>query len=350
MGLMSEFVKLSIIIPAYNVEEYIGACIDSILSQSYENYEVIVIDDGSSDRTVEIVREYSKKDTRVKLLQQKNSGPSRARNTGIECASGDYILFMDSDDMYKTSDALGIIGGKCKDVDVVAYGWEEFDETRLLDTMLEFPKATCEAEDYLKGDYSEKKYSGVEYLEKSLEYKHQYAWYCWRYAFKTAFWKEHGFEFKEGYKYEDVSLVPWVILKAKTIVCVREILYRYRINRTGAITMDRSAKTDLDYLDVITQNVKRACEFKGDLSERLIELLCNNFSDMYYTVLILCAQYRKKIGYDKVLAKLKDCVWITGYTIDVKQKLVRGMVKCVGLDKTIWALGIRKKVRHGKRK
>lgn len=68
---MSEFVKLSIIIPAYNVEEYIGACIDSILSQSYENYEVIVIDDGSSDRTVEIVREYSKKDTRVKLLQQK---------------------------------------------------------------------------------------------------------------------------------------------------------------------------------------------------------------------------------------------------------------------------------------
>ena len=67
---MSEFVKLSIIIPAYNVEEYIGACIDSILSQSYENYEVIVIDDGSSDRTVEIVREYSKKDTRVKLLQQ----------------------------------------------------------------------------------------------------------------------------------------------------------------------------------------------------------------------------------------------------------------------------------------
>lgn len=140
MGLMSEFVKLSIIIPAYNVEEYIGACIDSILSQSYENYEVIVIDDGSSDRTVEIVREYSKKDTRVKLLQQKNSGPLMARNIGIECASGDYILFMDSDDMYKTSDALGIIAGKCKDVDVVAYGCEEFDETGLLDTMLEFPK------------------------------------------------------------------------------------------------------------------------------------------------------------------------------------------------------------------
>ena len=61
MGLTSEFVKLSIIIPAYNVEEYIGACIDSILSQSYENYEVIVIDDGASDRTVEIVKEYSKK-------------------------------------------------------------------------------------------------------------------------------------------------------------------------------------------------------------------------------------------------------------------------------------------------
>lgn len=349
MKLMSKPIKFSIIIPAYNVEKYIGECLNSILSQSYENYEVLVIDDGSSDSTVQMIKWYIEKDSRVKLLQQKNAGPSRTRNTGIECASGDYILFMDSDDVYKTSDALGMIAKKCDDVDVVAYGWEEFDETGLLDTMMEFPAVTYEAED-LKDDYSQKKYSGVEYLEKSLEYEHQYAWYCWRYAFKTAFWKEHGFEFKNGYKYEDVSLVPWVVLKAKTIVCVREILYRYRINRTGAITMDRSAKTDLDYLDVITQNVKRACEFKGDLSERLIELLCNNFSDMYYTVLILCSQYRKKIGYDKVLAKLEDCAWITGYTIDVKQKLVRGMVKCVGLDKTIWALGIRKKIRHGKRK
>lgn len=339
---MDKPVKFSIIISAYNVEKYIGECIESILSQSYKNYEILIVDDGSDDKTGQIVEKYAENEVRIKLYHQQNSGPSRARNTGINKAQGEYMLFMDSDDAYKNSEALEILARKCDGVDMAAYAWEEFDETGILEIMMEFPEGD---------DYKEcASCSGKEYLEKALNKKHQYAWYCWRYAYKTEFWKRNGFEFKDGYKYEDVNLIPWVVLKAETIICVRKVLYRYRINRTGAITMDRSAATDLDYLSVITQNVQQVCEVCDCEAQNLRKLLCNNFSDMYYTVMILCSQYRGKSGYDEVLKKLKSSSWITDYTIDTKQKVLKHMIKLIGLDKTIWMLGIRKKIRHGKRK
>ena len=98
---------VSVIIPAYNIEDYIGRCLDSVLSQTYKNLEIIGIDDGSSDRTGEILDNYAKKDRRIKVIHKENGGVSSARNKGIEAAEGDYIGFIDGDDliepeMYKT--------------------------------------------------------------------------------------------------------------------------------------------------------------------------------------------------------------------------------------------------------
>ena len=89
-------IKFSIIIPAYNVEKYIAKTIVSILSQKYNNFELIVVDDGSYDNTVNIIKKFD--DSRIKLFCQKNSGVSSARNKGISESSGDYIVFVDSDD------------------------------------------------------------------------------------------------------------------------------------------------------------------------------------------------------------------------------------------------------------
>lgn len=89
---------ISIIIPAYNVECYISICINSILSQTYNNFEVIIINDGSTDKTGEICKKYALKDSRIKLFYQENKGVSAARNFGIEKASGNYIIFIDADD------------------------------------------------------------------------------------------------------------------------------------------------------------------------------------------------------------------------------------------------------------
>ena len=98
---------VSVIIPAYNIEDYIGRCLDSIISQTYKNLEIIVVDDGSRDYTGEILDNYAKKDRRIKVIHKENGGVSSARNKGIEAAEGGYIGFIDGDDliepeMYKT--------------------------------------------------------------------------------------------------------------------------------------------------------------------------------------------------------------------------------------------------------
>ena len=93
---------VSVIIPAYNIEDYIGRCLDSIISQTYKNLEIIVVDDGSRDHTGEILDNYAKKDRRIKVIHKENGGVSSARNKGIEAAEGDYIGFIDGDDLIES--------------------------------------------------------------------------------------------------------------------------------------------------------------------------------------------------------------------------------------------------------
>ena len=92
---------ISIIIPVYNVERYMRKCIDSVLTQTYKNLEIILIDDGSTDNSGQICDEYAKKDTRIKVIHQTNAGVSAARNTGLKVVTGEYIGFVDSDDYIK---------------------------------------------------------------------------------------------------------------------------------------------------------------------------------------------------------------------------------------------------------
>ncbi len=90
--------KISLIVPIYNVEKFLSACIESIMKQTYENIEIILVDDGSPDNCPQICDEYAKKDERIRVIHQKNKGLSGARNTGIDNAQGEYLIFVDSDD------------------------------------------------------------------------------------------------------------------------------------------------------------------------------------------------------------------------------------------------------------
>ncbi len=90
--------KISVIIPAYNAERYIAYCLDSVLKQTFSDFEIICVNDGSKDRTLDILNEYSRKDARVRVVNQENQGCGYSRNNGYELAKGDYIYFLDSDD------------------------------------------------------------------------------------------------------------------------------------------------------------------------------------------------------------------------------------------------------------
>lgn len=90
--------KISVIVPVYNSEKYVRRCIESVIMQTYQNWELIMVDDGSEDNSLTILYEYEKQDSRIKVIHQDNKGPGNARNKGINHATGDYIVFVDSDD------------------------------------------------------------------------------------------------------------------------------------------------------------------------------------------------------------------------------------------------------------
>lgn len=110
--------KFSVIVPVYNAERYLEKCIMSVLHQSYENWELILIDDGSRDNSPRIVDEYAAKDKRIIVIHQNNAGPGIARNRGIKRATGDYVVFLDSDD-YIAPDYFSLLAPKAERADVV---------------------------------------------------------------------------------------------------------------------------------------------------------------------------------------------------------------------------------------
>ena len=116
---------VSVIVPVYNVEKYLRACLDSILAQSFSNYEIILIDDGSKDASGAICDEYVAKDSRIRVLHKENGGVSRARNAGLDMAQGEFVTFIDGDDTVD-ADYIGLMFREMvdNDYDIVRLSWE----------------------------------------------------------------------------------------------------------------------------------------------------------------------------------------------------------------------------------
>lgn len=117
--------KVSLILPIYNMEKFLERCVDSILAQTYDNLEIILVNDGSKDRSDEICKKYASLDQRVIYVSQKNGGICAARNAGLDHASGDYIIFIDPDDYVATnlvSDVIQTFKNSDEKLDMVAYG------------------------------------------------------------------------------------------------------------------------------------------------------------------------------------------------------------------------------------
>lgn len=120
--------RVSVIVPVYNVEAYLQTCVDSVLEQPYENIEIILVDDGSPDRCPMICEEYAKKDPRIRVIHQENRGLPAARNTGLRAASGEWIICVDSDDLWK-SDLLESVMAVASDaVDLIAFSYMPYPE------------------------------------------------------------------------------------------------------------------------------------------------------------------------------------------------------------------------------
>ena len=226
---------VSVIVPVYNVEKYLGECVDSVLTQTYTELEIILVDDGSPDRCGEICDEYALKDSRVKVIHKENGGLSDARNAGMKAARGKYIYFLDSDD-YIAADAIEkLVGISEKEQTDIVY----FDYVNIM-------------EDFNDPDYSEdcgRKHSyapdsGSKMLERMFRNQEYHSMVQLQF-YRLNFIIDNNLAFYKGIIHEDELFTVQACLKAKKTACLNEQLYFRRL-RAGSIMSGRMTVRSFD--------------------------------------------------------------------------------------------------------
>lgn len=215
---------IAFIIPAYNVAEYLSECLDSILMQSNINKQIIIINDGSSDNTLEIAQEYKKKYAYISIINKNNEGVSVARNVGIEIANAEYICFMDGDDKYLFDYASAFLE-KCRkyDLDIIRGRYQRFKTEEIYKSV--YPHLVlCKNEPL----------TGKEYLQKTILMRTSEV-VPWLGFFKSSFLKHNNIVFPDGISYtEDQLFFLNALLNAHRILDVPDIFYGYRVRENSA--------------------------------------------------------------------------------------------------------------------
>ena len=234
---MKKNVLLSIIVPIYNVEKYIGSLVNSLVKQTNKNFEVIFIDDGSTDESIQILKEImagSEQEFSFKLLQQVNQGLSSARNIGILNATGEYIFFLDSDDEIEINFVETILTScyKYSQPDTLIFDYSSIDEFgNALDS------------NYGHGSiYRQKDLCTSEQILTALS-KGEIPTTAWSFVTKRSVIEKHDLLFSVGKKFEDNNFTPKVFYFSKNIVVISLRLYRYR-KRPGSIMSNHQEFSD----------------------------------------------------------------------------------------------------------
>lgn len=218
--------KLSIIVPVYNVADYLAKCLDSLLAQDLpqNEYEIIVVNDGSTDNSVDIAQQYADKYANVTLINQENQGLSGARNTGIKHAKGDYIQFVDSDD-YLEENVLGRLIKQVEndDLDVLRFNYENVNDNGDIINPNKDPKHFV--------DFSNEVVDGLTFLNQRLGP----ACYAVQFIIKKNLLIDNNIIFKSGIYFEDTEWTPRLLLKAKRVASTSIVVYYYLV-REGSIT------------------------------------------------------------------------------------------------------------------
>lgn len=220
--------KLSVIIPVYRVEQTLGRCVESIIGQTFADFELILVDDGSPDRCPQMCDEFAKNDTRIHVIHKENGGLSDARNAGIDKAKGEYITFVDSDDYIEPDTYKPLMNE--------LIGKHDID-------MIEFPVI------YAEGSRNQKRISfGVK------EYRDMSAYWLQAYGYEHCYacnkiYKRHLFHqlrYTKGHVFEDVEIMPKLLKQCRCIHTTEQGLYHYCYNPSG-ITSTATGK-DLNQL------------------------------------------------------------------------------------------------------
>lgn len=288
--------KLSIIIPAYNTDKYIRECLDSIVNQKTISYEVVIIDDGSTDKTSEICDEYAKVYSRIRVFHLQNTGVSNARNLGIKNAIGELIWFVDSDDVLKPN-SIDIVINKSRNSDLLIFGINEFDKNNNRNRNFE---KNCI--DNLKA------------INRMLE-DNDMRGYLFNKVFRTSIIKNNQILFNNNIKTcEDLLFCIEYTNHIKKANIINDVLYSYRQRRNGAIH-SRLNKKQATALEAFSRIEEMCNEKESSLKSKAL------FIKAYYKYKPILSEQQKR-EYIKKLKKYKgsyryfskkDQILIAGY-------------------------------------
>ena len=230
--------KISVIIPVYNVEKYLRQCLDSVINQTLKDIEIICVNDGSTDGSLNILQEYANKDKRIKVISQENKGLSGARNVGIKSAKGEYIGFIDSDDWIdKTFYENLYKAGKSNKADIVAGNIIK-------------EKGTCSRR--ITNYHIPYRSNNVD--EKFRLLKIPKFNYVWNKIYNREQLIKSNILFEENIKYEDVEFTHKVAFYLNRVVIQPKSNYHYRINQNGIC--QNSSSSSYDYKNAFNKSLQ----------------------------------------------------------------------------------------------
>ena len=240
--------KLSIIIPVYRVEATLNRCVESVLNQNLDDFEVILVDDGSPDNCPQMCDDWAGKNANIRVIHKSNGGLSDARNAGVEKAQGDYITFVDSDDYIAAGTYQPLLETLARktDLDIIEFPvYEHFGSKK--QHLLDFP--------------AEKEYTDMDdYWYRAQAYKHTYA--CNKIYRRELF---DDVRFPVGIAFEDANTLPLLLKKARKVMTANIGLYYYCYNPSGiTATADGEALSKLlqAHLAVINNSTRRDADFQ----------------------------------------------------------------------------------------
>ena len=267
---------ISIIIPVHNVEKYLYKCLQSVVNQTYKNLEIICVNDGSTDNSLNILEKFAQKDHRIRIITQKNGGLSNARNTGIDYAAGDYIMFLDSDDW-------------C-DIYTVEKLYKNIFENNTDFSICAAVLFDNETQKHKTDSYFAMSYLS-EFTNKRLNFDNINGRFfnlpvtAWGKLIRTNIIKDNNLRFIEGVAFEDNPFFMDLFFASKNFSIILDELIYYRVNRKGSIINSQDKK----YFDVINhweyqknklQKYNKFEEIKDKYWDRTINLFYQRFSQI----------------------------------------------------------------------
>ena len=264
---MENLPLISIIVPVYKVEAFLDECINSVVHQTYQNLEIILVDDGSPDRCPMMCDIWSQKDTRIKVIHKKNGGLSSARNEGIKAAHGEYISFIDSDDFYTLNAIEVLYNGICQDKAIAISSGRIY----------RFENGKCSPFRKKWEFATSKKYTAREFMLKAMDLKISYT--VWNKLYKSSLFQQVSF--REGRNNEDTLLIYDICRELErqtySVVDIPQYVYYYRLRENSICT---SQKKPL-YIDTIENYYYMMSECKGK-DKQLYDILYGKYIDFLY--------------------------------------------------------------------